>query len=385
MTLSVLNCRLHTAGADDALTSVFIEDGTITRIGPAQTLPDAGHAIDARGRMLLPGLIDVHVQGAGGADVLDGTPASLAAMAHALARTGVTSFLGTTVARPSGDNRHLSVAREAVNRDLGGAALLGIHLEGPFINVARKGGLDPGCICDPSGAALAEILDVTGDSLRMMTIAPELPGVLGIIRELNRRGVVAAFAHSEASYEQTLAGFDAGITHVTHIFNAMPSLHHRHPGPLAAIFERNDITAQIIGDGHHLHPAIVRFLFATLGPGRCVCITDGVTGLGLPEGTYMYNGREYVSRHGAARYHDGTLIGSTMGLLAIAFRFQSFTGCSFEHAVDSVTKNPARVLGLEHKKGCIEIGADADLVLIDDDKDVAITIVNGREVYRRLG
>jgi N-acetylglucosamine-6-phosphate deacetylase len=179
------------------------------------------------------------------------------------------------------------------------------------------------------------------------------------------------------------AGFDAGISHVTHIFNAMPPLHHRFPGPLAAIFERSGITAQIISDGHHLHPAIVRFLHATLGGERCVCITDGMAGIGLPEGRYLYNGREYESLAGAARYLDGTLIGSTMSLLNIAFHFQTFTGCTRMAAIDSVTKIPARVLGLEHRKGTIERGADADLVLIDADNDPYCTIINGKEVYRR--
>lgn len=383
MTLSILNCRLLTSSAEDPLTSLSTEDGTITGIGIAHLLPRADVEIDAGGRLLIPGLIDVHVHGAGGGDVLDGTEASLAAIAAALARTGVTSYLGTTLAKSRGNNPHLTLAREAVGKDIGGAVLLGLHLEGPFINAEKKGGLDPTGICDPSGAALDDLFAVTGDTLRMMTIAPELPGSLDVIRELKRRGVVASFAHSDASYEQMHAGFDAGITHVTHIFNAMPPLHHRKPGPLAAIFERSDITTQIIADGHHLHPAIVNFLYATLGAERCVCITDGMSCIGLPEGRYLYHGNEYESRDGAARYSDGMLIGSATGLLKIASNFHRFTGCTFQTAIDTVTKNPARVLGLEHRKGCIEIGADADLVLIDDDNEPAVTIVNGREVYRR--
>jgi N-acetylglucosamine-6-phosphate deacetylase len=384
MTVLIKNCRLHTSPQPDLLFAVRIENGKISSIGEASEMPHALRVIDAEGRMLIPGLIDVHLQGAGGADVLDGTMEALSTISATLARTGTTSYLGTTVARPLDGNRHLHIAREAVNKNLGGATLLGVHLEGPFVNMAKKGGLDPSGIYAPSEHALDEIFDATGASLKMMTIAPELPGNLDLIRELTRRGVVASFAHSEATYEQTHAGFDAGIRHVTHIFNAMPPLNHRQPGPLAAIFERQEISAQIISDGHHLHPAIVRFLQMTLGSDRCVCITDGMAGIGLPDGMYLYNGREYESRDGAARYLDGTLIGSTMSLLDIAFHFKSFTGCTLENAIDSVTKNPARVLGLEHHKGCIEIGADADLVLIDADHHPMCTIVNGEIVYQRL-
>jgi N-acetylglucosamine-6-phosphate deacetylase len=384
MTLVIKNCRLYTDEAGDKLSSIVIEDGKIRSVLQSiDGVPDTVEVIDAGARCVIPGLIEVHLQGAGGADVLDGTEESLSAIAKALARTGVTSYLGTTVVKPMDGNRHLLVAREAVMKDLGGASLLGIHLEGPFINKDKKGGLDPASIYPSSEQALEEIMQVTAGTLRMMTIAPELPGNLDAIRELTRRGVVAAFAHSDATYEQTHQGFEAGIRHVTHIFNAMAPLHHRKPGPLAAIFERPDTTAQIISDGHHLHPAIVRLIHAQLGDDRCVCITDGMPGIGLPEGTYIYNGKQYTSKDGAARYLDGTLIGSTMSLLHIAYKYQSFTGSSFRAAIDSVTKNPAAVLGLSERKGAIRPGFDADLVVLDTDNEVWRTLVQGREVYAR--
>jgi N-acetylglucosamine-6-phosphate deacetylase len=380
----IQNCRLYSDESGSKLSSIVIDNGKISSImGSQESVPAGARVIDAGARCVIPGLIEVHIQGAGGADVLDGTEESLAAIARALARTGVTSYLGTTVVRPTEANRHLAVARDAVKKDLGGATLLGVHLEGPFINMEKKGGLDPASIYPSSDRALEEILDVTGGTLRMMTIAPELPGNLDVIRELTQRGVIAAFAHSSATYEEMQQGFDAGIRHVTHIFNAMPPLHHRKPGPLAAIFERTDTTAQIISDGHHLHPAIVRLIHAELGADRCVCITDGMPGIGLPEGTYLYNGKPYTSKDGAARYFDGTLIGSTMSLLHIAFKYQSFTGCSFRAAIDSVTKNPASVLGLGRQKGAINAGYDADLVLLDADNEVWRTIVAGEEVYSR--
>jgi N-acetylglucosamine-6-phosphate deacetylase len=383
MTLLIDNCRLHTPSAGEGHAWVCIEAGTIKAIGNGSAAPICDRVINAEGRLLIPGLIDVHIHGAGGGDMVDGTVESIPAIASMLARSGVTSFLGTTFYRHEGNNEHLTLAREAVNKALGGAILLGVHLEGPFINPVKKGGLNPTGIHPSSDVMLERVFAATGDSLRILTIAPEMPGNLDIIREVTRRGVVASFGHSNASYEQTHAGFDAGIRHVTHIFNAMLPLHHRLPGPLAAIVERKGITAEIIGDGYHLHPAIVHFIHTMLGDERCVCISDGMAATGLPEGSYIYNGREYESRGGAARYVDGTLIGSTMSLLKIAFQFQSFTGCSLEAAINSVTLNPARVLGLGNRKGIIKIGADADLVLIDADNEPFSTIVNGTEVYRR--
>jgi N-acetylglucosamine-6-phosphate deacetylase len=384
MSLLITHCRPYTSRADDGVAWVFVDGGTIRAVGRGSDAPSSDGIIDAEGRLLLPGLIDVHIHGAGGVDMTDLTTASLATLASTLARTGVTSFLGTTFYRHEGNNAHLAIARDAVNKDLGGAILLGVHLEGPFINPVKKGGLNPTGIHPSSEEMLERVFAATGDSLRILTIAPEMPGNLDVINEVTRRGVVASFGHSDASYEQTHAGFDAGIRHVTHIFNAMPPLHHRLPGPLAAIVERKGVTAEIIGDGHHLHPAIVHFIHTMLGDERCVCITDGMAATGLPEGPYIYNGREYESRAGAARYFDGTLIGSTMSLLKIAFQFKEFTGCSLESAIDSVTVNPARVLGLGHRKGKITIGADADLVLVDADNEPFSTIVNGREVYRRM-
>jgi N-acetylglucosamine-6-phosphate deacetylase len=272
---------------------------------------------------------------------------------------------------------------EWMNRDLGGAHLLGIHLEGPFINSKRKGGLDPRSIYPSSPAELEKIYEAAGSSLKIMTIAPELPGNLDVIRLLNQHGTIPSFAHSDATYDETKEGFKAGIRHVTHIFNAMPSLHHRNPGPITAIFEHPWITAQIISDGNHLHPAIINLIYKNIGAQRSICITDGVQGMGLPDGLYLYNGKEYESKEGAARYLDGTLIGTTMSLSKIALKYKNFTGCSFAEALDTVTIVPAKLLGIDNYKGSIAKGKDADLVILNDDFTVASTIVSGKVVYQK--
>lgn len=380
--LLIKGCRLLPSPTHAPVVDILVEDGTIAHVGAHEHRTPMDRVLEAGGRLAVPGFMDLHIQGAGGSDVLDGSSESLQTISRTLARFGVTGFLATTVVKPNEGNAHLKLTRDFMESDLGGARLLGIHLEGPFINGKKRGGIDPASIYPSSPAALEEILGVTGDSLKMMTIAPELPGNLEIIRTLTLRGVVASFGHSDASYDEAKRGFDAGISHVTHIFNAMPPLHHRTPGPLAAIVQEEGVTLQVISDGHHLHPGVVDLIYRLAGPRRCVCITDGISAMGLPDGRYVYNGREYESRDGAARYTDGTLIGSAMNLWGVALKFREFTGCPLEHAIDSISANAARALGIESRKGSFAPGKDADIVLLDDDLSVNATIVRGRICYR---
>jgi N-acetylglucosamine-6-phosphate deacetylase len=314
--------------------------------------------------------------------VLDATPDALQTISRTCARFGVTGFLATTVYKPGQENRHLRVAAECVGQDLGGAHLLGVHLEGPFISIENKGMIASECVTAPAPAVLEDIVALLGSGLKMMTIAPELRGSTDIIKALVQRGVIPSFGHSNATYEQTLAGFEAGITHVTHLFNAMPGLHHRRPGPLAAIFERPDVTYQVITDGVHIHPSVLRLAYALLGPERFMTITDGMQAMGLPDGRYTYNGTEYEAHDGAARYKDGTLIGTALGLNRMLARLLRFTGCLLPTAIDTVTRNAAAILGLAGTKGSIAEGKDADLAILDDDLTVRATLVAGRIVYR---
>jgi len=381
--LLITNCRLFNAPDDKQTTSILIEEGTITQIGQIDSSAAPDDTLDAQGRIIAPGFIDIHIQGAGGADILDATPEALKAISETCARFGTTSFLATTVFKPNQKNQHITVAAEYVGRDLGGANLLGIHLEGPFISPQKKGMILPECINPPSLQLLDEIRDITNGHLKIMTIAPELPDSLRIIQRLINSNIIASFGHSSATYEQTLAGFNAGISHVTHLFNAMPSFHHRSPGPLIAIFETKHVTTQIITDGVHIHPAVLRFAFGTLGPDRIIPITDGMQALGLADGKYLYNGVEYESKEGTARYKDGTLIGTALGLSQLLQKLINFTDCPLEVAIKTVTENPAGLLGLEEKKGTIAQGKDADLVLLDHDRLVYTTIVAGKIVFQK--
>jgi N-acetylglucosamine-6-phosphate deacetylase len=380
--LIITHCKPLGSLPQNMESSIVVNEGLITEIRQGPVRFRTG-VIDVEGRTVAPGFIDVHIQGAGGADVLDGTEDALKTMSRACARFGTTGFLATTVYKPGADNRHLEVAARCVGKNLGGATLLGIHLEGPFISSQKRGMISSEYICDPSENTLAHIEELTRGSLVIMTIAPELPGSLKIIERLVKTGVIASFGHSNATYEEALQGFGAGITHVTHLFNAMPSLHHRAPGPLLAIFKPDGPTVQIIPDGVHLDPRILKFIFDLIDIQRCVTITDGMQAMGLADGTYVYNGMKYESIGGTARYMDGTLIGTTLGIIQMVLLLMEYTDCSLEDAVRTAAENPARVLRIDHRKGSIALGKDADFVILDHDYSVWATIVGGRIIYRK--
>ena len=378
--LIIKNCRLYNRQSD-SLTDITIENGCILSVG-TNAGKDSAEIIDACGKIVAPGFIDVHIQGAGGCDILDASVDSLKTMSQTLVRFGVTGFLATTVMNPDNGNKHLNILANHWKDDFGGARILGLHLEGPFINPEKRGGIVLSAIYAAYKDRMNEIFNITGDSLKMMTIAPELNGNQIVINQLIQRGCIPSFGHSKANYKQTKEAFTNGIGHVTHIFNAMLPLHHREPGPLLAILESDTVSVQIISDGVHLHPGIVRYLYSTIGIDRCVCITDGIQAIGLPEGKYVYSGRDYISKDGAARYEDGTLIGTALAVNEIGARFQKFTSCSLEEAVNSISLNPARLLGVDDRKGSIEPGKDADLVIMNPDFNVRLTLVGGTIVYK---
>jgi len=211
----------------------------------------------------------------------------------------------------------------------------------------------------------------------MMTVAPELEGSDEVIRLLLENKVIVSFGHSSADYERTLKAIRMGVKHVTHFFNTMPPIHHRAPGPVLAIFESKDVTVQIISDGVHIHPSVVRFATRVLGEDRIILITDGVRSTGLPDGKYTYNGIEFVSSEGTARYLDGTLIGTSAGMNELAKRFARFTGISLSSVAKVASYNPAKLLSIEKYKGSVEEDKDADMVAITEDFRVRMTLIGG--------
>ena len=380
--LFIRNCRPYDLVATERTVDILVTEGAISKIGRFEVGNRRCQVFDAGDRLIIPGLIDIHVHGAGGGDTSHGSIEALQKVSTTLARKGITSFLATTITRPEIENRHLRIAGELVGQDLGGANLIGLHLEGPFISSQRRGGIPLTGIEQPSRDTLDFLIEITQGTVRMMTIAPEVDGASDIIPDLVKQGIVASLGHSDADYNETQQGIAAGISHVTHLFNAMRPIHHREPGPVPAILEAPNVTVQLISDGIHLHEKMVRYIYEQFGGGRCVCISDGMLSMGLPDGIYSYYGQEFITEGGAARYSDGTLIGTTCSLYELMHRFMGFVGCSLPEALDTVTKNPARVLNIDNRKGTIEVGRDADLVVLDDDYTVWATIVNGRIVYK---
>ncbi|UCF96384.1 MAG: N-acetylglucosamine-6-phosphate deacetylase [Spirochaetaceae bacterium] len=380
-TMLITGGRIITPFEELEQREILLGDGKIRRISAQGTNRNYDRRIDATGMIVVPGFIDVHVQGAGGADVLDARPEALDTISLTCARYGVTGYLATTVYRTGGDNGHLRVATQERFRSGEGAELLGIHLEGPFIAAGKRGMIREDCLAPVENEILDRILELTGDGLRMMTIAPELPAALQLIRRLQTGGVVASFGHSEADYPQTLAGIEAGVGHVTHLYNAMMPMHHRDPGPIPALLESTGVSAQIIPDGVHIHPAMLRLAGLWLTGNRMVLITDGMQAMGLPDGRYLYNGLDYESKNGTARYLDGTLIGTALGMNELIARCLHHTDCSLAQVIQAASFNPACVLGLQDRKGSLDEGKDADLVLLESDLRVSMTIRAGRCVY----
>lgn len=376
------NCMLYSA-PEQSPVNISIEGGTIASIGPNLPEHPDYKTIDAESRLVTPGFIDLHIHGAGGVEVIRADEQNIADMSQALARMGTTGYLATPVVVPSIVHEYLPRWVSAVGRQPGGAQILGIHLEGPFVNPEKLGGMQDTWYGAPSRQALQELLELTNGALKMMTIAPEVSPDFPIIDALLEIDVVPALGHTNATYNQTREYLDAGINHITHLYNAMPSLHHREPGPLLAIFESDEATAQLICDGRHVSPDVLRWTYHQLGPERCVCITDGMEAVGQPEGRYLYNGVEYEVKNGSAYYLNGTLIGTALPLAQMALNFHRFTGCTLETAVHAGSLNPARVLGIDDRKGTIEPGKDADIVVFDKDDSIWATLISGSVAYQK--
>ena len=365
--------------------TVGIDGDTIRYAGPASNAPrdPRDPVVSCGSRWVTPGLVDLHCHGAGGGDVLAGTPEDLALMARTLARHGVTGFLATTVARREADGlRHLEVAAEAAGVGPGdGARILGIHIEGPYVNVKRRGMIRPERIWAPGGGDLERLFAAGKQQLKMLTIAPEIDGVPQLIPAIHDHGAVASMGHTDATFEQARTGFAGGIQHVTHLFNAMRELHHREPGALGAVLTDAGVTVQLIMDGTHVHPAVLDWTVKMLRPEAVSLITDALPSAGLPDGRYQYDGDTYESRQGTARAHDGTLFGTTLLLDDMVRNAVQFCHVDFPTAVRMASANPARALRMSDHVGDLAPGRSADLVVWSEDLKIRATMVGGRWIH----
>ncbi|MGX4585925.1 N-acetylglucosamine-6-phosphate deacetylase [Paenibacillus chitinolyticus] len=378
MSLKILH-HVNVIQEDNSTQSVtlWIRNGIIERIESSlASLPEGEYEyMDGQGRLLIPGMIDVHIHGANGFDMMDGSETSIQEVSRACAATGCTSFLATSVSSTIED---LIAMIRSVKRVAGhevGAKIAGLHLEGPYLNPKRKGMQNERFLRHPDLAEMKEIFDEADGLIKMVTIAPELPGGMELISFLKETGVIIAVAHSDATYEEAKQAFGAGASHVTHCFNGMRPIHHRDPGLVVAAFEEEHVSLQAIVDGIHLHPAIVRMMHRLKGPDGMVLITDALQAMGLGDGKYMFGGHPVTVSEGVARLEDGTLASSTVTMNE-ALRLTVDTGISLTDAVKMASSSPARLLGLANK-GKISAGFDADLVLLDEQFQVQWTMIKG--------
>ena len=363
--------------------TVVVEGERIAAVleGPA---PDLGEAerIHAAGFLVVPGFVDIHIHGAAGHDTMDATPEALEGMARFLARHGVTSFLPTTVAAKTEDIL-AAVANVAAcqNRDLGGARVLGIHLEGPYLNPHWRGA-QPLEHIRPAASGEYEQFFAWGN-VRLVTLAPEVPENRALIPYAVERGAAVAVGHSAATYEEVMEAVSLGLSQASHTFNGMVPLHHRQPGAVGAALTCEGIFAQVIVDLVHIHPAVVRLLVQAKGVRRTVLVSDAMRAAGLPDGSYDLGGQWVRVREGVARLDPGgSLAGSTLTLDRALANVVAATGLPLEEALPMATAVPAASIGLEESLGTLEPGRWADLVFLDEAGHVQLTMVGGKVVYR---
>jgi len=338
---------------------------------------DGASIIDAQGCFVSPGFIDLHIHGSGGADVMDATHEALETISQTLLQTGTTAFLATTMTM---SRERIDAALENIREysaGVSGAQIIGVHMEGPFINPIRHGAQDVKYVAKP----VLEAVKPHTDIVKMITLAPEVEGGELFVKLLTEHfpHIILSIGHSEANYHETKESFGWGISHATHLFNAMPPYHHRDPGLVGAVLD-SDVTCDVIADLLHLHPAVLR-LVHRMKEDKLILITDAMRAGCMKCGTYELGGQEVLVKDGKATLQDGTLAGSILKMNEALRHMVDHTAMSLPQAVFSVTEAPSKKLRLN--KGCLKEGYDADIVIFDEDFSIISTIVAGEVKYQR--
>jgi N-acetylglucosamine-6-phosphate deacetylase len=367
---------------------IYIKHGKIAETGPITSLPQ--HQAEVvelpAGSTIVPGFIDVHIHGAGGSDTMDGTIEAITTMASVLPEEGTTSFLATTITQDQMDiMKALENAANYISHHNhpGKAEVLGLHLEGPFINEARKGAQPAQHIIAPDIELFAKMQEASGNNIRLVTLAPEKENGNHLIAYLAENGVIASVGHSDATYAQMAEAVKAGATHVTHLFNGMRGMHHRDPGVAGAALLFEELKIEMIADGIHVVPEMLDLSIRAKGTDGVILITDSMRAKCLKNGSYDLGGQEVSVADGKALLADGTLAGSILKMKDSLQNMMEFTGISLEEAVKLASENPARQLNIFDRKGSIAPGKDADLVVLDHNHEVAMTFCRGVASYNR--
>jgi N-acetylglucosamine-6-phosphate deacetylase len=345
--------------------------------------------IDLEGKQLIPGFIDVHVHGGGGFDVMSGRPEDIDGMSVYHASKGTTTFLATTLtAAPESIKLALRAIKQAMEKGTTGASVAGVHLEGPFLNPQCCGAQNPVHICAPSLEALRLYQESSGGTIALITVAPEMPGAMELIRYAVDQGMTVSIGHSAASLELVQQAVELGASQITHLFNGMNPLHHREPGVPGAGLILDQLAVELICDHIHVHPDLIGLVFRAKPSDKVLLITDCMSASGLADGLYSLGDLPVIMKDGQVRLLNnegiaGSLAGSCLTMDMALLNAMRATSLSLEALLPALTINPARQVGLDNHKGTIEVGKDADLVVLDERLQVVATFVNGRNVYTR--
>jgi N-acetylglucosamine-6-phosphate deacetylase len=379
--------RAFTPATEIPDAGILIRDGVIEAVGPRQgmTVPPGTEEISAATQTAVPGFIDVHIHGAGGHDVMEGTEEALAAVTRTVAKHGTTSMLATTVTAGLDDTyrsvegiAHYIAQQHATDEPR--AEVLGLHFEGPFLSPARRGVHPKEFLLHPSCEVLEKLLHASAGNARILTLAPELLGAMPCIDAARQSGLVIAMGHTDATYEQARAAIAHGVHHAVHVYNAMRPFSHRDSGVLGAILTSPNVSAEMIADGVHVEEAAMRLLLQAKGPGCVILVSDGISATGMPDGNYTLGKFEVTVAGGVVRNSEGKLAGSTL-TLDRALRNIVALGVPLADTLGMLTTNPAGLLGIEFKKGALRFGADADIVLLDEALQVNNVLVRGVPIH----
>ena len=365
--------------------SVFVGEGFVERdvfvaegrfVGEAARA-EGGQTVDAAGCYVIPGLVDLHFHGSAGADISDGDLAGLHRMGAYEASRGVTAMCPATMTLPEDVLMRAAQAAAAYEPAADEAALVGINMEGPFISPSKVGAQNPDYVRNPSAEEFRRLQEAAGGLFKLVDIAPEEPGAEEFIREMANE-VRMSLAHTCTDYDTAARAFELGARQLTHLYNAMDPMHHRKPGPIPAAVEHGEVTAEIIADGVHIHPAMVRLAFQLFGDNRMILISDTLRAAGLEDGTYDLGGQDVTVRGPVATIDNGALAGSVSDLMRCLTVAVRDMGIPLASAVKAASANPARALGLDAERGAIEAGKVADAVLLDKETlDVRAVVLRG--------
>lgn len=378
MGLTTIRGRLVTDYEVWSGAALQIEDGAIRELSRDGTLPEDAELHDYGDSFLVPGFVDLQVNGCFGIDVAT-QPETLPELSEKLLSTGVTSYLPTLISSPEDFYEEVMPDLSRSIDSSSGAEALGVHLEGPFISPEKRGAHPQAFVIPPDPALLEQWMDLC--PVRMVTAAPELEGAGDLVEFATGRGVAVSAGHSEASFEEAYAAFDHRVAGVTHLFNAMSPLHHREPGIVGAAFAHPRAVCGLIADGLHVHPEVAGLAFRMLGPDRLYLATDSTAATGMEPGEYALSSRKIYQDANMARLGDGALAGSLITMNEAFQNILAFTGCTFPEAARMASATPARLIGEGRRKGRLVPGYDADITVLAPDLSIQAVWRNGRKVY----